>query len=169
MGRPSSVRKRGAKRAAPPPDVRRDEDTRREVRELFANITKELPALDRLLAQANEHWTYEDGVYRFYHQSLKVFGQLQPCTTAIVEKLSSLLPGRPLNSWFARIVADGTGRTFEWKDNERWLEATRPIVEAFFHARFFLEMICRYGHALEYPPTLLPSGWAAVLYLYDLR
>ena len=29
--------------------------------------------------------------------------------------------------------------------NQRWTEATRPIVEAFFHARYFLEMVCKYG------------------------
>jgi hypothetical protein len=44
-----------------------------------------------------------------------------------------------------------------------------PILEAFFHARYFLEMACRYGRELEHPPNLLPSGWASVLYLYALR
>lgn len=43
------------------------------------------------------------------------------------------------------------------------------MVEAFFHARFMLEMAVKYGQALEEPPTSLPSGWAAFLYLYDLR
>lgn len=32
-----------------------------------------------------------------------------------------------------------------------------------------LEMVCRYGRDLDGPPTVMPSGWAAVLYLYDLR
>lgn len=45
---------------------------------------------------------------------------------------------------------------------------TRPILEAFFHARFFLEMAVRYAD-LPGPPTSLPSGWAALLYLYELR
>ena len=44
-----------------------------------------------------------------------------------------------------------------------------PIVEAFFHAKYFLEMAVRYGRTLESPPRKLPSGWAAFLYLYDLR
>jgi hypothetical protein len=47
--------------------------------------------------------------------------------------------------------------------------STRPIVEAFFHARYFLEMVCGYGRQLTEPPSPLPSGWAAVLYLYGLR
>jgi hypothetical protein len=51
----------------------------------------------------------------------------------------------------------------------RFGEATRPILEAFFHARYFLEMVCRYGRELAEPPSPLPSGWAAVLYLYGLR
>jgi hypothetical protein len=45
---------------------------------------------------------------------------------------------------------------------------TRPILEAFFHARFFLEMAVRYAH-IEAPPQLLPSGYAALLYLFGLR
>jgi hypothetical protein len=38
------------------------------------------------------------------------------------------------------------------------------MVEAFFHARFFLEMAVRYAH-LEQPPNPLPSGYAGLLYL----
>jgi hypothetical protein len=49
------------------------------------------------------------------------------------------------------------------------IEATRPIVEAFFHARYFLEMAVRYGKELATAPCLLPSGWASLLYLYGLR
>ena len=45
---------------------------------------------------------------------------------------------------------------------------TRPIVEAFFHARYFVEMAVRYAR-LDEPPSLLPSGYAALLCLYGLR
>jgi hypothetical protein len=55
------------------------------------------------------------------------------------------------------------------KDNERWLEITRPILEAYFHAHYFLSMAVRYGTELDAPPMMLPSGWAAILYLYGLR
>ena len=79
-------------------------------------------------------------IYRFYHQSFKVF-RLQESTTAIVEALQSLMPHLPLNEWFMDIVTQGTGKEFDMEMNERWTEATRPIVEAFFHARFFLEMV----------------------------
>jgi hypothetical protein len=39
---------------------------------------------------------------------------------------------------------------------------TRPILEAFFHAWFFLEMAVRYAD-LEKPPQILPSGYVALL------
>jgi len=46
----------------------------------------------------------------------------------------------------------------------------RPLwlLEAFFHARYFLEMAIRYAD-LSDPPRPLPSGYAALLYLYGLR
>lgn len=145
-----------------------DVDDRPEVRDLLSNLKASLPALEKLLEEHSGHWGYEDPVYRFYHQSFKAYG-LQRATTTIVEALRALAPGRMLNEWFLTIVEEGTGKTFELEHNQRWIEVTRPIVEAFFHARYFLEMAVRYAKQLESPPRMLPSGWAAVLYLYDLR
>lgn len=143
-------------------------DDRPEVVQLLANIKARLPELEKLLESASDHWGYEDPVYRFYHQSWKVYG-LQDRTRAIVEVLQSLAPERPLNSWFEQIIRDGTGRGFKDEYNRRWLPETRPILEAFFHARYFLDMAVRYGKELDHPPRCLPSGWAAVLYLYGMR
>ncbi len=145
-----------------------DRDDRAEVHQLVANLRASLPALEKLLRDAQSHWGYEDGVYRFYHQSFKVYS-LQETTSAIVAALQSLAPDRKLSESFMAIVGEGTGKTFEREHNRRWLEVTRPIVEAFFHAHFFLEMAVRYGKTLEQPPRLLPSGWAAFLCLYNLR
>lgn len=145
-----------------------DADDRPEAQQLFANLRSALPGLERLLDKASSHWASEDGVYRFYHQSFKVFG-LQTTTSAIVSALQALAPARPLNEWFMQIVRDGTGKTFEREYNKRWLEVTRPIVEAFFHARYFLEMVCKYARELDAPPAVMPSGWAAVLHFYGLR
>ncbi len=139
-----------------------------EILELFKNLKAKQPALEELLKRCSSHWGYEDPIYRFYHQSFKVYA-LQHDTESIVKLLRSLAPRRPLNAWFEEIVAQGTGRKFEMAHNRDWLAQTRPIVEAFFHARFFLEMVVRYGRELEHPPNRPPSGWAAVLYLYDLR
>jgi hypothetical protein len=119
------------------------------------------------LEECSSHWGFEDPVYRFYHQSFKVYG-LQEQTGRIVRALESLAPDRPLNSWFRQIVEQGTGRTFRAEDNANWTAVTRPILEAFFHARFFLEMAVRYA-TLREPPMPLPSGYAALLYLYGLR
>ena len=131
-----------------------------------ANLQARTAELADLFRSVNDEWGYEDPVYRFYHQSFKVY-MLQEGTRKIVETLGSLLPGRPMNPWFLQIVREGTGKEFTLDDNERWLEVTRPILEAFFHARYFLEMACRYSEAPE--ENVLPSGWAGLLYLFQLR
>jgi hypothetical protein len=128
-----------------------------------------LPELEKLLAASNDHWVMEDGVYRFYHQSFKVYDRLQPITLEITKALQQLLPHHELNGWFADIVAAGTQERFTPEHNRNWMKHTRPILEAFFHAHFMLKMVCKYGKELSEPPRLLPSGWAAVLYLFNLR
>lgn len=160
-------------------------DTRPYVIELFENIKAKAADLEKLLTDINDHWIYEDRVYRFYHQSFKVYF-LQGSIKKMVEVFTELAPkkNRPkqifkdegeipfLNKWFMQIVAEGTAKEFDLSDNKRWLEATRPIVEAFFHAHFFLEMIVKYSKELKdekAPPGMLPSGWAAVLYLFNMR
>lgn len=145
-----------------------DGDDRPEVRALFASLRRSLSRLERLLGDCRSHWGGEDGVYRFYHHSMKVYS-LQEITSAIVAALQSLAPDRQLHESFLAIVREGTGKTFELEHNRRWLEVTRPIVEAFFHAQYFLEMAVRYGKELKQPPRQLPSGWAAFLELYNLR
>lgn len=135
---------------------------------LLTNIRSRLAELEALLERARSEWQYEDFVYRFYHHSFKVFG-VQSMTMAIVAKLRELLPDVTLNSDFVAIIEDGTGRTFTPEMNQVWAAATRPLLEAFFHARFMLEMVVKFGRSLDAPPETLPSGWAAVLYLYGLR
>lgn len=134
---------------------------------LLAAIKSRRIDLVQLFDKISGHWSYEDPVYRFYHQSLKVFA-LQGKTHEIVAELQELLPGRGLNPWFLEIVKTGTEHRFDISCNDDWPRHTRPILEAFFHARFMLEMAVRYAD-LEQPPQMLPSGWAALLYLYELR
>ncbi len=98
----------------------------------------------------------------------KVFGP-QAKTLELVAAVQALAPDRKLNARFLKIVGEGTGKTFELEHNQRWDEVTRPILEAFFHARFFLECAVRSARTLRAPPQLLPSDWAALLYLFDLR
>src|SRR5436309_15637363 len=134
---------------------------------LLENLHSRRAELAALLEACSSHWGFEDPVYRFYHQSFKVYW-LQEQTVCIVRALESLAPDRPLNPWFHQIVAEGTGRTFRPEDDSNWTTVTRPILESFFHARFFLEMAVRYAH-LQEPPMPLPSGSAASPHLYALR
>ena len=135
---------------------------------LLREIKQHLPKLEELLTRVEDHWCMEDGFYRFYHQSFKVY-HLQEATEDVCKSLQALLPERSLNRWFAEIVAQGTGHTFEMSHNQDWLRHTRPIVEAFFHAHFFLKLAVKYGKELDKAPNCLPSGWAAILYLFGLR
>lgn len=171
------------------------EEKRADDARLLARIKERLPQLEDLLTVVNDHWCYEDGIYRFYHQSFKVC-YLQGTILKIVAALRDLWPDRPLNKWFQQIIDEGAaeaepppeaevsplggsvnGRpivgggvlTFDRSWNKNWLTHTRPIVEAFMHAKFMLEMAVKYGHELDNATDVLPSGWAALLYLYDAR
>lgn len=136
--------------------------------ELLANVKTKLPELEELLKTVCSEWNYEDMMYRIYHNSFKCYFA-QAITTNIVEMLKSLMPDMPLNEMFLQIVNDGTGKTFENSHNKEWLKHTRPIIEAFLHAKYFLEMAVKSGKELETAPNMLPSSWAAFLYLYNMR
>ena len=138
--------------------------------ELLANIRAHWSELAGLLEEINSHWVYEDLVYRFYHQSFKVYA-LQTETKRIVEALQSVAPsGTTFSPMFEEIYQAGaSGKQFEMKHNQQWTAHTRVFLEAFFHAKYFLEMAVKYGKELQAAPTMLPSGWAALLCLYDLR
>jgi hypothetical protein len=53
--------------------------------------------------------------------------------------------------------------------NQKWAMITRPIVEAFLHSKYFIEMAVKYGKELEEAPQCMPSGWAALTELYKIR
>jgi hypothetical protein len=139
-----------------------------EAGKLLSAAKHKLPELKALLASCSDHWHYEDPIYRFYHQSFKVYS-LQTTTLKIVAELQALAPHLKLNPFFLKIVAEGTGKKFDLSHNAKWLKYTRPIVEAFFHAHHMLLMVCKYAEELPEPPSMLPSGWATVLYLYNIR
>lgn len=139
-------------------------------KELLMNIQTQLSDLVKLLDEVNSHWSYEDPIYRFYHQSYKVYA-LQSETRQIVEALQKIAPsGTAFCPMFQEIYQAGANeKQFEPEHNRQWTAHTRPFLEAFFHAKFFLEMAVKYGKELVDAPTMLPSGWAALLCLYDLR
>lgn len=152
--------------------------------DLLQNIKKNLPELEKLLNSVNEDHTYGDMVYRFYHGSFKVYW-VQEVTKKIVQALKELAPEGTayapaweeevpkdpgtFNFQFEEIFQEGTGKKFSSKHNDNWNEHTRPMLEAFFHAKYFLEMAVKYGKELEEAPTYLPSGWAGLLYFYNMR
>lgn len=134
--------------------------------ELLKNIKSNIVFLEELLKRYSDHWHYEDMIYRFYHQSYKCY-YIQSSTLDIVKALKSLAPQDIVfNSFFEKIFSEGTDKKI---NNEDFLRHTRPMIEAFFHAKFFLEMAVKYGKELEECPEILPSGWAALLYFYNLR
>jgi len=120
---------------------------------------------EEMLKVMSGHWTYEDHFYRYYHGSWKVY-RVQATTEEAVKLLRRLLPERELNLTFEDILREGTGKKFQ--DNADWDRETRPLLEAFCHAKFMVEMAVRYAD-MPRPPQPMPSGWAALLYLYDLR
>ena len=135
---------------------------------LLENMRRQEPALRKLLDEINGHWIYEDSVYRFYHQSFKVFG-LQTDTKRIIDALTGVAPeGQPFCEKFDEVTRGGLEREFKLEDNQHWIESTGPILAAFFHARYFLEMAIKYA-LMPKPPQPMPSGWAALLCLYGIR
>ena len=145
-------------------------DSLQKDNELLANIQARWSELAELLEEVSSHSVYEDLVYRFYHQSFKVYW-LQDQTKRIVEALKGIAPsGTSLSPMFEEIYQAGaSGKQFELNHNQQWTVNTRVFLEAFFHAKYFLEMTVKYGKELQSAPTMLPSGWAALLCLYNLR
>jgi hypothetical protein len=131
---------------------------------LLDAIKANLPELERLLVSFQS--LYEDGMYRFYHHSFKVY-QLQDYTSKAVEifhRIANATGNQPCE-WFEQIVAAGTGLVWEPEHNHSWTLNGRPIVEAFLHAKYFLEMMIKYGREMIEAPAMLPTGWAAILEL----
>lgn len=141
-----------------------EEHLRLEV-QLLDNLKQHKGELEQMLKVMSSHWHYEDHFYRFYHGSWKVYGT-QRTTEQAVALLRKLLPERDLNLAFEDILKEGTGKEFD--TNVDWDRHTRPILEAFCHAKFMIEMALRYAD-LPKPSQPMSSGWAALLCLYDLR
>jgi len=135
---------------------------------LLDALKRELPTLERMLSDMRR--SQADRLYRFYYQSLKVY-YLQPLTSEAVDLLRAFGReiDRPLCRRFEQIVAEGTGWEFDFAHNDAWSLHTRPIVEAYWHAMYFIEMMVRSATEMERAESSLPSGWAAILCLYGNR
>ena len=111
---------------------------------LLKNIKDELPRLESFLKSINDHWCYEDLIYRFYHQSYKIYYRF-PIKEAIdiLNSLSPMAPedlGELPNHPFLKGILADIPEKFEPCHNENWCKYTRPIVEASLHLKFFIEM-----------------------------
>lgn len=87
---------------------------------------------------------YSRSLYKFYSQSFKVY-HLQDFTLNAYKLFKSIADAAALqlHEGFEQIIAEGTGSTFDMSHNVDWLTHTRPIVEAFLHAKYMLEMMIR--------------------------
>jgi hypothetical protein len=137
--------------------------------DLLTRVKAQLPQLEELLARVEDRSGEEDGVYRFYHQSFKVF-DLQELTLAgfkLIEEIGGETDSP--HPWYCQIVKEGTAHKFEASTNHNWLKSTRTILETFWHTKSFTQMMIKYAKELETAPQMLPFGWAAVLWLFELR
>lgn len=136
--------------------------------QLLSSIKAYLDEIDKLLEKFDS-WE-EDLVYRFYHQSFKVF-EMQNYISEAVKLFVKIAPsGIQLNAWFAEIINEALSKEFSIeKTNPNWISETRCIPEAFWHCKYFLKQMSIQAKELETAPNLMPSGWAAVLYLNNLR
>jgi len=162
------IDRKDGKNIVRPRTAEENTDPRPEVALLLANLKAALPELEKL-RQACRARDDEDVPYRLLHLSNKVY-VAQYHTTRIVTCLRALapVPGR-LDDYIEEIIVDGTGKKWELSHNQDWTRHTRPIVEAYFWARYLLDMAIRFAREYDRPPALLDYGWAALLTIYRLR
>jgi hypothetical protein len=151
--------------------MNRDRSICEKHRDLLKAIKDHLLEIERTLRPASPYSLGEDSFYRFYHGSFKVYSAQKETEKmlSLLRKIGRAAGQEELNPMFLHIVAQGTGKNFNIECNINWGKQERPIIEAFFHAREMLSCALKYGNELEEAPTSLPSGWATVLYLYNMR
>ena len=135
---------------------------------LLLRIKARLPELEELARTLRE--AEEDGVYRFYHGSYKVFDLQDPVKEAFALIKEIGVEADPPHFDYARIVEAGTAHDFQGeRTNANWVVETKPILEAFWHTKYFINMMVKYAKELETVEMPLDYGMAAVLYVFELR
>jgi hypothetical protein len=129
-------------------------------RVLIKNLRKRRKVLEELLEKINSHWEIEDIVYRLYHDSYKTQWAMD-VTHKVLKEMEGLYRygWKNRNAVFKEVMEEGLDPK---ADPRRW-------VEAMLHARYVLEMAVKYSKEVKKPLQCLPSGYAALLYLYGLR
>jgi hypothetical protein len=148
-------------------EIIRSHTHKERINALFIRIKSRLPELEETACELQE--AEEDGVYRFYHGSNKVFFLQDPVKAAFT--LIKEIGGEddPPNFKYARIVEAGTAHQFSETTNANWDAETEPILDAFWHTKYFVNLMVKYGKELEAVESPLQPGMAAVLYLFELR
>ena len=121
---------------------------RERINALFFRIKARLPELEEVAGTLEE--AEEDGVYRFYHGSNKVFFLQDPVKAAftLIKEIGS--EDDPPHFEYARIVEAGTAHDFQGdRTNANWEAETKPILEAFWHTKYFINMMVKYAKELE--------------------
>jgi hypothetical protein len=126
-----------------------------QVQRLFANLRRALPEMERLLHEVTL-------------QSSREICRLQAITAKVVETLHALAPELPINSRVASKVAVGTGAVRSLNDAS-WIDAARPVVDAFLEAKFFLESGIQCAKKAGDPSQAEPAELAVLLRFYNLR
>src|SRR5215204_2025811 len=125
---------------------------------LLANIKEQRPRIESLLS----HYKREepDLVYRFYHQSYKFFIMVD-LTRQAVEFFVSIAPeSATLNDWYRSIADEALSKGFDPdKTNPIWLAETLPVLQGYWHSKYFLEQMLVAADELDRAPEILPSGW----------
>ena len=142
--------------------------------DLLKNIKVRLKEAEDLLAEVEDHWAEQDLVYRYYHHSYKVY-YIQGLTNKIVDFMVAVDP-KPkekrrenFDVRFLRILDDGTGHVFHVDHNHEWDKRARPMLEAFWHAKYCLQNMIRSAKEMEEAKGMLASGWAGVLSIFRMR
>lgn len=148
-------------------------------RNLAVLACSKIEELQDFINSATGTWVREDLLYRFWHQSFKVYA-IQEYTERGAALIRSLSPeAGPLSDFFEEIVSEGTGKVFSMEHNENWTLHTRPMLEAFWHVLTIVEMIVKYApeeaasegtaESSGLNIRFLDSGWALVLEVFNVR
>jgi hypothetical protein len=140
---------------------------------LFANIKSNQKELENLLAKITRHeGEYEGLIYRFYHNSFKVY-DLHQTIENIINLLKKIDPKtEPTFCELFKALIGEASSVGSWKidHNQRWKETAGKIVEAFFHAKYMLEMAVNCAKLYqEKPGECIDQKWGSLLELYNIR
>jgi len=139
-------------------------------RALIAKLQETKEQAYSLQQEAENDRYIDDRFYRFYRNSTKVY-DIQILTTHIVDYMQSLIDDFQLTNFhphFVTIIQEGTGHV-PASQEDVYIQDTRAILEAFFHAKSALGSLIRYGIELPSEKRERATGWFSILTIYQLR